>query len=546
MARSDFRVAVAQLNCTVGDIHGNSQKIIVAANESYEADLLVTPELSLIGYPPKDLLLKPHFITEQIEALHELAKKLRVPTLVGFVHREGEQLFNAVALLRNKKVEQIFEKSLLPTYDVFDERRYFTPRHEVKYPVPMTFLLNDIRIGVTICEDMWDEGYDYKPMQAVMAENPDLIINVSASPWHQGKFAKRLYLARQHFTNTKCAFIYCNMVGAQDELIFDGASFALNNHSQTNIGCPCIPVVAWKEQIASVFPFGKTTKLPEYHDITIGDTFQALVLGVRDYIRKSGFTKAVLGVSGGVDSALVLAIAVEALGAENVLGVTMPSKYNSSATYDDSFKICKNLGVRCVSMPIQDSIDIAIKRYETVFGTHQNKVTIENLQARERGKILMEISNDTGALVLSTGNKTEMALGYATLYGDMCGGLAVIGDLDKIEVYDMIDYINRSIFIGQIPQGIIKRKPSAELASGQVDPFDYDKVSPIVESIVERHVAPQYLYDGKYIPESEVDRLYDLIRIAEYKRQQAPPILKISPKSFGSGRQMPIVNKYRW
>ena len=533
-----MRIGIGQINTIVGDLRGNIEKIVeysqLAADEG--CDLLVTPELAITGYPPQDLLFKDHFIADQFEQMVSvLAGQLMVPTIVGFVDRRGDSLFNAAALISGRKIKKIIHKTLLPTYDVFDEWRYFKPASENQ-----PFDLEGEKLGVTICEDLWDEGYDAKVVKRLVAQGATIIINISSSPFHCGKYRQRIDLCADHARANSVPVVYCNLVGAQDELIFDGNSFAVD-------ACGELVKVAaaFREELLvfdseeAVAPLNVPERSREM------ELFKALETGTADYFSKCGFKKAVLGLSGGVDSALVACIAAEALGPENVLCVSMPSRYTSQASNDDARTLAENLGVQYCVLPIEESIKVATGRFTAEFGDYQQQVTVENLQARERGKILMEISNDQGALVLATGNKTEYALGYSTLYGDMCGGLAVIGDVSKPDVYRLSRYYNKAQGREVIPDRILTREPSAELREDQVDPFDYDKISPLVDCVIEEHASRQELLDGGYKAE-DIDLVFRLVRLNEYKRRQAPPILRVTEKAFGLGRKMPIVNRYRY
>jgi NAD+ synthetase len=367
-----------------------------------------------------------------------------------------------------------------------------------------------------------------------------LIVNLSSSPFHAGKLAERIAICCRHAAQHHVPVLYCNLVGAQDELIFDGESFALDSAGR---------LVALGRQFAEALVCVDCAVLDAAPEVPYPtrprekEVFNALCLGVRDYCRKCGFARAVIGLSGGVDSALTACLAAEALGPAQVIGVAMPSRYTAAMSTDDAHALAGCLGLEFHVMPIEDSVLLAQERYRSEFGGYRHGLTVENLQARERGKILMEISNDQNALVLSTGNKTEYALGYTTLYGDMCGGLAVIGDIDKPEVYALARYYNARRGQEIVPERTLSREPSAELREGQVDPFDYPRISPLTDAMIEEHLSREELLDRGYAPE-EVERVMRLVRVSEYKRKQAPPVLRVTEKAFGIGRRMPIVNKY--
>ncbi|MBN2082565.1 NAD+ synthase [bacterium] len=540
-----MRIGLGQMNVIVGDLKGNLEKIHDFGTQAKRAgcDLLVTPELAVTGYPPQDLLFKRHFISEQMELVNTLLPgQLELPALVGFVDRDGEtgKLYNSVAYIDGGKLRRVIHKTLLPTYDVFDEWRYFRPARD-NSPIE----INGRTAAVTICEDIWDEHYDRKVVDELVAEGAEFLINLSSSPFHAGKRRVRLELCRRHAMKHQIPVLYCNLVGAQDELVFDGESLAMDGRGRLiALG----PQFTEKLVIADCCPIrgaAPAVIIPDFHFER--EVFSALKLGVADYFAKCGFNSAVIGLSGGIDSALVAVIAKEALGAGNVVCVAMPSRFTAEMSNTDAALLAANLGVEFHVLPIEASVQLARQRYEEEFGSYARSVTLENVQARERGKILMEISNDTNALVLATGNKTEYALGYSTLYGDMCGGLAVIGDVSKPEVYALARYYNTWRGAEVIPRRIIERAPSAELREGQVDPFDYNRISPLADAVIEEHLSrEEILALPQQYTEAEVDQVFRLVRINEYKRRQAAPIIRVTEKAFGIGRKMPIVNKYQW
>lgn len=536
-----MKVALAQVDVTVGDLAGNRERIVAAWQRarSQGADLVVTPELSVCGYPPLDLLHDGAFVAACEASVAKLAEATRAgpPLVVGYPEASaGARPFNSAAVLEGGRVAATARKRLLPTYDVFDEHRYFTPSGAVA-PVPVA----GRPVGLHVCEDMWDEGYGARPCRDLAAAGARLLVNASASPFHVGKAAQRIDVARRHVVATGLPLLYANLVGGQDELVFDGRSFVLDA-----TGRLVALATAFEEDLLLVdadalarLPEAPPPRAPRAEELRA-----ALVLGVRDYFRKLRIEGAVVGLSGGIDSALVAAIAAEALGPRKVVGVSMPSKWSSDHSLSDAKALADALGIEHHVLPIQDSVDLAVARFERAFGAHKNATSRENLQARERGKVLMEIANDRGALVLSTGNKTELALGYCTLYGDMCGGLSVIADLSKTDVYAVARHINARAGREIVPRGSLEKRPSAELAPGQFDPFDYDVVSPLVDAIVEESAGRDELVRRGY-PPTTVDDALRRYRNAEFKRRQAAIGIKVTPRAFGLGRRMPIVNGWR-
>jgi NAD+ synthetase len=559
-----MRIALAQLNTTVGDLRGNARKVLAAAQRAKlaGADLMLTPELAITGYPPQDLLLINQFVAQQLEIVHtELAPALALPTLLGLVDQDDRELkadeakgslYNAAGLIQDGKLERVVRKTLLPTYDVFDEWRYFTPETQGANR-PLDF--HGLKLGVTICEDLWDEGYACKVAPSLKQLGAQILLNLSSSPYHHRKGKLRQALMRRHVLEQGLPLLYCNLVCGQDELIFDGESLCLDARGELIAAgaqfAEDLLIVDWEPGAGSLSLLSQEkagSELDSDDPEALGELFAALCLGIRDYFNKCGFQRAVLGLSGGIDSALCACLATEALGAEQVIGVAMPSQYNAGYSLDDARSLAANLGIRVHVLPIEESVQTAMARYRSEFGDYRDGLTIENLQARERGKILMEISNDQRALVVSTGNKTEYALGYTTLYGDMCGGLAVIGDVDKTGVYALSRWFNalrlrRDGISDCIPGRSLTRPPSAELRAGQVDPFDYSRISPLTDLVIEEHLPRAELLERGYSIE-EVDRVLRLVRLSEYKRWQAPPVLRVTEKAFGIGRRMPIVNHY--
>jgi len=551
---------MAQINSTVGDLEGNVEKIKKFIDDAYryKVDLVVFPELAVPGYPPQDLLLEKAFVEKNKELLLKLIEQNNVDMagIIGFVDYKGKKLYNAAAIFRRNRIVGVVYKTLLPTYDVFDEDRYFEPlkEEEIK-PISMRANGEKLNLGVEICEDLWDESYDIKVTDLLAERGANLIVNISASPFYVGKRFERERLLREKSTKNRIPFFYANLVGGQDELVFDGQSLAVDSSGNLIAIGKQFEEDLVITQIDLNKGSAEKVKPPPYHKEK--EMFEALVLGIRDYFRKTGFEKAVVGMSGGIDSSLTTCIAVEALGRENVVGVSMPSKFSSGHSKEDAQKLAENLGICFVRVPIQEIVDAyhrvledpleEIRKYFGVTKESDDSVADENIQPRARGNCLMDISNrlkDLKILVLNTGNKTELALGYCTLYGDMTGGIGAIGDVSKLEVYKLARYVNEKEGRVIVPENVFKKKPSAELKEGQFDPFDFEIVSPLVDEIIENRRSKQELIDMNY-PKEVVEDTYRRIRRAEYKRWQAPPCIKITPKAFGIGWKMPIVNRYK-
>lgn len=551
-----MKIAIAQLNPTIGDLVGNAAAIEAAATtaEQQGATLLLTPELSLCGYPPRDLLLDPSFVEAAQTALEQLATQLpaKLHVLVGSVQQNkaqgGKPLFNSIVHLHKGEIQQCFHKHLLPTYDVFDEDRYFEPGNQ-----PNVLDLKEGKIGVTICEDLWNnsdfwekQAYAVDPVAELMSYNVDLIINLSASPFCVGKQELREAMLRHHAQQYHCPLIYANQVGGNDDLIFDGRSVAVNRQGN---------VVGRANGFAQDLLF----LTYEAHDLlssriepTVTDInaeiWSTLVLGLRDYAQKCGFSQAVLGLSGGIDSSLVAAIAAAALGPENVLGVLMPSPYSSDHSIKDAEDLAQNLGMPTTQLEIAPAMQIYDDILGSVFAGTESGVAEENIQARIRGNLLMAIANKFSRLLISTGNKSEMAVGYCTLYGDMNGGLAAIADVPKTRVYELCRWLNTNTppELGEqniiIPESVITKPPSAELKPGQVDQDslpDYDVLDDILYRYVDNHQSSQQIIAAGH-PAAIVDRIIQMVKRAEFKRRQAPPGLKITDRAFGTGWRMPI------
>lgn len=540
-------ILVAQINPIIGDVAGNSQKIIdwIRRGKSEQADLVIFPELALSGYPPEDFILLPHFIEEVQKKLKEIVQASKgISAIVGLPRQNPHQLekplYNSAALIHDGKLIDFVDKILLPTYDVFDEKRYFESGQQVKI-----WDLHGEKIAITICEDLWQHsGYLFSihycrdPILEIAKEHPSCLINLSASPYSINKFETRLNVCLKAAKTLECPVILCNQVGGNDSLIFDGYSLYVNKKGLLKYG------KGFKEDHLIVDLKKERSPIQIERD-AIEDLYHALVLGVRDYFHKLGFKKGCLGLSGGIDSAVVACIAAEALSAENLLALYMPSRYSSSESSRDAALIAKKLRIEYREISIEPLFESYLQVLKPSFEDRSSDVTEENLQARIRGMILMSFSNKFGHLVLSTGNKSELALGYSTLYGDMCGSLAVIGDVTKKQVYELARWINRSEEI--IPSYTIERPPSAELRPNQKDSDslpDYEIVDQVLKAYIEEHRSPQSIADHFHYPLPLVQNLIQRIHSNEYKRRQAPPALRVSEKAFSVGRKFPIVQRW--
>jgi NAD+ synthetase len=552
-----MKITIAQLNPTIGDLPGNAQQILEVAQLSAAtgARLLLCPELSLCGYPPRDLLLDPSFVEAMEIMLQKLARDVppNLVVLVGTVVRNGQApinggkpLFNSIALLTAGEVKQFFHKRLLPTYDVFDEHRYFEPGSQANY-----FTLDEMRIGVTVCEDLWNDeefwgqrSYAINPIAELADLGVDLVVNLSASPYTVGKQQFRELMLKHSAVRFQQPVIYANQVGGNDDLIFDGRSFALNRQGEIicrMAGFATDSATVEFAQAQRDLQLGSVLPADEGED---GEIWQALVLGVRDYARKCGFSQAVLGLSGGVDSALVAAIATTALGKENVLGVLMPSPYSSDHSISDALALAENLGIKTNILPIGSLMQSFDQTLADLFTGTEFGIAEENLQSRIRGNLLMAIANKFGYLLLSTGNKSEIAVGYCTLYGDMNGGLAVIADVPKTRVYSLCHWLNSHSSV-LIPENILTKAPSAELKPGQVDQDSlppYEILDNILQRLIHNHQSAAQIVAGGN-DSVIVDRVIQMVARAEFKRRQAPPGLKITDRAFGTGWRMPIASK---
>ncbi|RYD19212.1 MAG: NAD+ synthase [Verrucomicrobiaceae bacterium] len=543
-----MNIGIAQINAVIGDFPGNVKRLLAAYRECLEAgaDLVVTPELSLVGYPPRDLVFKSQFVPKCLQALDYLAGEIReVPLLVGYVDhhhptKPGKPFRNGAAWLENGKIQHRIWKTLLPTYDVFDERRYFEPGVSSE-PI----LWKGHRIGVTICEDIWTENhlqrpfYDRDPVEELSAKGIDLLLNLSASPFHLGKPLLRRAMIGGVARKTKVPVVYCNSIGANDQLVFDGHSLVTDGSGRVITQFP-----GFTETCRVINPFSPAENESPLESADAEQLYQALVLGVRDYVTKSGFSSVCLGLSGGIDSALTAVIAADALGPENVRGLTMPSPYSSRGSVEDSFALAENLGIRCDEVPIKNAFEAVKATLQPVFEGKPEDVTEENMQARLRGLMLMSLSNKENHLLLTTGNKSELAVGYCTIYGDMCGGLAVISDLPKVKVYEVSRWINREREI--IPWNTIDKPPSAELRPDQKDQDTlppYEVLDGILELYVEHQLSADEIISRGY-EEATVRWVQRRVDFNEWKRHQAAPGLRVTSKAFGMGRRMPIVQRF--
>ena len=551
---------MAQVNVTVGDLQGNTQRIIEFGKNAIaaRADIVAFPEMAITGYPPLDLLppreMRPpsgnrrpnleNFVRLNKDCLLDVASQLTgITTIIGFVDYDDCNLYNAAAILRRGQIESVVHKSLLPTYDVFDEHRYFTPA-TINNPVSVELNGKPWTIGASICEDIWDEelGYSTRVVDKLSEQGAKIIINLNASPFHDNIRQVRLRIIKRKATRLGVAIFYVNLVGGQDELVFDGQSIAVDSDGRLiGIGKQFEEDLVIVDVDADALGLEAVTEPPYDRD---AEMFNAIVLGVRDYFRKTGFKRAFIGLSGGIDSSLVAVIAATALGKENVTGVSMPSRFSSDHSRSDAKQLAQNLGIEYLTIPIERIFKTFEGEMTPFFKGRPRDVAEENLQARIRGNILMTLSNKFNDLVLSTGNKTELALGYATLYGDMSGGLEVIGDVSKTEVYSLSRYYNRRAGREIIPENCFNKIPSAELRPDQFDPFNYSIVSPLVDDAIENRLTKEELLQKGY-PKEVVEDSIRRIRMAEYKRRQAAPVIKITKKAFGLGWKMPLVNRFR-
>lgn len=561
-----MKIALAQINPIVGDIVGNSQLIIerIAEARAKGASLVAFPELSVVGYPPRDLLLKPRFVSANVDAVHRIAESCQdIAAIVGFVESNtdaiGRHLRNSAAYCAGGKVQQIRHKSLLPTYDVFDEQRYFEPGPEV------TLIEHEgTPIGLSICEDLWNDEqligrriYHQDPIGLLAAAGARVMLNISASPFAYDKHSFRVRLFGHQARRHQLPLLFVNQVGGNDELIFDGASAALDAEGnviaqakafeEDLLIVECGTGVSPVRQNTGVTPVPHVNRIENYPS-GIGQLYEALVLGTRDYVRKCGFKHVVLGLSGGIDSALTAAIAADAVGPSAVTGVAMPSRYSSDHSLKDAEAVARNLGINFKVISIAPIHDVFEKHMQPHFDGQAPGLAEENLQARIRGNTLMALSNKFGWLLLTTGNKSELAVGYCTLYGDMCGGLAVISDVPKTLIYPLAEYINARAGREIIPRSTITKAPSAELRPNQTDQDTlppYEVLDAIVQSYINEEMSAEEIIAAGFDAET-VHRVVRMIDLNEYKRKQMPPGLKVTSRAFGIGRRMPIAARFRY
>jgi len=565
-----IRISMAQINPVVGDLAGNRDKIMVAIKSAKKlgADIVALPELAVTGYPPEDLILKPRFVKDNIKTLTDIQQATRgIVAIVGFVDSNHDCLFNAAAVLANGEHIYTYRKIFLPNYGVFDEHRYFSPGG--RYPV---FTVKGVGVGVNICEDIW---YEEGPARVQALAGAEVIVNINASPYHKGKGKERLKMLSQRAKENDVVISYTNTVGGQDELVFDGQSMVLDRNGNAvalgkqfeeemlteDIAVPGdrIPFPEDREQFSDFMDYvslsGRPTKkkkpLPAVRAAkplsVCEEVYRALVLGTGDYMRKNGFKSAVIGLSGGIDSSLVAAVAVAAMGKENVTGVFMPSQYSSNESCEDAYDLAHNLGIKILEIPIKQTFESYLTTLRGVFARTKIDVTEENLQARIRGNILMALSNKFGWLVLTTGNKSEMSVGYATLYGDMAGGFAVIKDVPKTLVYEVSRCVNRLAGKSVIPKRVMTKAPTAELRPNQKDSDSlplYSVLDPILKAYVENDKDRNEIIKMGFDPKT-VERVIRLVDSSEYKRRQAPPGVKITPRGLGKDRRYPITNRYK-
>jgi len=581
-----LRVALAQINVTVGDLEGNAEKMLVSMRQAHEAGahIVCFPELALAGYPPEDLLLKPGFVADNLRKLDEMIDASRdlpgLTAVIGFVDRD-QDIYNAAAIISEGRLCGTYHKHYLPNYGVFDENRYFQAGH--KAPI---FLINGVHVGVTICEDVW---YPTGPMTLQVHAGAEVILNINGSPYYAGKGIFREEMLATRAADNSVIVAYLNMVGGQDELVFDGGSMVFNEQGaliarakefaedmlivdldtasvfrsrlhdprrrqeRLQVDADVVPVITISDEPAQpspslvlLHPLGAPQRIEPKME-RLEEIYAALVLGTRDYVRKTGFKQAIIALSGGIDSSLTAVIAVDALGAENVLGISMPSGYSSEGSKTDAQELAENLGIKFLTIPIEETFRTSLKTLQPALGEGDPGLAAENLQARIRGNILMTISNKLGPIVLTTGNKSEMATGYATLYGDMAGGFAVLKDVLKTLLYELAVYCKTLGDRPVIPQSVIDKVPSAELRPDQKDTDSlppYDILDPILKAYVEDDRSFEELMAMGF-ERKTVERVMRLVDTSEYKRRQAPPGVKITTRAFGRDRRLPITNRYR-
>lgn len=554
-------ISLGQINSLIGDFEGNLQKILKAIDIAIDqkSDLIVFPELATCGYPPRDFLEFSDFINQSDGVLHEIRKKTdKIAVLIGAPaknpFKEGKDLYNAAYFIADQKIIHQHNKTLLPTYDIFDEYRYFEPAHDFK-----VFEYCGVRIALTVCEDLWNLGnenplYTVCPMDQMIDQAPDLIFNISASPFAYDHAQERIDVVQANVLKYKKPLFYCNTVGAQTDVVFDGGSLVFNADGTLMDELPyfeeCIRTYELKIRAGKGYEVIKSNG--QHSDFAPGEQpkekykliHDAILLGIRDYFGKLGFKSATLGLSGGIDSALTAALAVRALGKENVTGLMMPSRYSSQGSVDDAVLLAKNLGIPYHIIEIEPMYERFLQQLQPILTDKPFNVTEENIQARVRGTLLMATSNKLGHILLNTTNKSEMAVGYGTLYGDLCGGLSVLGDVYKTEVYQLVKYVNKDVPV--IPQNSISKPPSAELRPGQKDSDSlppYELLDPILYQYIEKRQGPKEIIAQGY-DAALVKRILRMVNINEFKREQTAPVIRVSSKAFGVGRRMPIVGKY--
>jgi len=556
--KNNIRIALAQINCRVGDLEANCSKIRYYLKRCEDAgvDIACFPELAVTGYPPEDLLLKPKFIADNIHELKQLAGEVRdIVAVIGFVDRHGGSLYNAAAIVYKGKIRGIYHKMFLPNYGVFDEERYFEPGEKT-----MVFNYGGLVFAVNICEDIWHKD---GPAMMHAKLGAKLVLNINASPYYAGKVKLRESILRVQAKKSRVDIAYVNLSGGQDELVFDGQSMVVSakgniiqkaaafEEDLLMVDLKVVPARAGSKKVILLEKYPalrKKPKLPKRHFQALTapeEVYRALVLGVKDYAGKNGFGKAVIGVSGGIDSALVASVAADALGKDNVTGVFMPTHYSSPESEIDAKQLCRNLGIQFINISIEQAYKMYLMILEPHFAGLERNITEENLQARIRGNILMALSNKFHWLVLTTGNKSEMSTGYATLYGDMAGGLAVVKDVPKTLVYKICRWKNSVHQI--IPERIFTKPPTAELRHNQKDEDTlppYAELDPILKAYVEEDKELNQIVKSGFKKETVLD-VMRLVDRSEYKRRQSPPGIKITPKAFGRDRRMPITNGYK-
>lgn len=557
MEKRPLRIACCQMNSTVGDLKGNAEKILRFTQQAYNAgvEIISFPELAITGYPPEDLLLKKTFIDDNLKTIKSVAKEIGdIVAIVGFVARRGVKIFNSAAIIHRGKIKAVYHKNILPNYGVFDEMRYFTPGDDS--PV---FTINIEKFcctfGVSICEDIWQSK---GPIPKQAKKGASFIININASPYHIRKVTLREKIVLKSARENNVYIVYTNLVGGQDELVFDGQSFVISPQGKVITRAPAfeenllivdINLPAKKNKDRADFDLCTREKkhipiLLSKHPSLEEEVYGSLILGLRDYVNKNGFEKVVMGLSGGIDSALVTTIAADALGKNRVICVFMPSRFTSSRSEEDVKKLAENLGVELITIPIEEIFSAYLKTLQPCFKNTSWDITEENIQARIRGNLLMALSNKFGYLVLTTGNKSEMSTGYSTLYGDMAGGFAVIKDVPKTLVYKLARYRNQQSYV--IPESILKREPSAELKPNQKDTDSlppYEILDKILKMYVELDKSIDQIVKVGF-DRKTVEKVVRMVDLSEYKRRQSPPGIKITPRSFGKDRRMPITNKY--